>query len=354
MNDPLSIAIPLSSVDTQPVYKVVGPRRYLLKATDVEEEYILEWDYSGASTFMCCPRRAENYHVFGRELAKDQSALSFGRLFHKLADVKDREGLTETTLKFQAEKIAQHFMEFPCSPTDHRNSDMMISVNRLYNERYKNDGWKEKVFVFEGVPFLERPFRVELCSISVEAEIPYPSRLLLFGGDDQPLYIKTLHVQYVGRIDLVLEEANNLWVVDRKTSSRGGPEFEEAFRLSLQTRGYAWTVWQITGRKPMGCILDAAVVRKPTKTGKNTELNRKSYFYSEESIEEFAVCMQAHVSDFVGCLVRGFFPQSAQSFKSPCAGCDYAENCALPMSQRAGDLSSDIYRDVTWNPLTEQ
>lgn len=354
MTDPLSIAIPLSSPSFHPTPRVVGPRRFLLKPTDVPDEYVLEWDYSGASDYMCCPRRAENKHVFGRELAKDQSALGFGRLFHKLAESKDRNGLTPETLAFQLETSAKHFMEFPCSPTDHRNFDMMQSVMKLYNERYKTDGWDKKVFVHEGVPFIERPFKIEFCSIPVDAGIPYASHLLLSDGNEQPLYIKTIHVHYVGRIDLVLEELENLWVVDRKTSSRGGSEFEEAFRLSLQTRGYVWVVWKITGRRPLGCILDAAVVRKPTKTGKNTELDRKNYFYSEESLLEFEQTMQSHVSDFVGCLVRGYWPQSAQSFKSPCAGCDYAENCALPMSQRAADLASDIYRDVTWNPLTEQ
>lgn len=354
MDDPLKIAIPLSGVETRPEMKAPGRKRFLLKPTEVADEYILEWDYSGAAYMMRCPRSAENYHVFKRELAKDQSATSFGRLFHKLTEAKDRNGLTPETQVFQAETTAKHFMEFPCSPTDHRDAFMMSSVIALYNERYKNDQWDKKVFVFEGVPFIERPFKIELCSIPINAVVPYPMRMLWDCESDEHPYIKAIHVHQVGRIDLVLQESENLWVVDRKTSSRGGAEFEDAFRLSLQTRLYGWAVWEITGIRPLGCILDAAVVRKPTKTGKNTELDRKNYFYSADSLTEAADCMRAHVSDFVACLVRGFFPQSAQSFKSPCAGCDYQENCALPLSQRAGDLSSDVYRDVTWNPLSEQ
>jgi hypothetical protein len=354
MLDPLNINIPLSHVETRPAQRVVGKKRFLLKRTDKPDEYILEWDYSGAAYMMRCPRSAENYHVFKRELAKDQSATSFGRLFHKLGEAKDRNGLTPETVTFQNETIAKHFMEYPCSPTDHRDAFMMNSVIALYNERYKNDQWDKKVFTFEGVPFLERPFKIELCSIPINAVVPYPAKMLLEDGGEENLFIKVLHIHYVGRIDLVLAEAEHLWVVDRKTSSRGGQEFEDAFRLSLQTRMYGWAVWQITGRRPLGCILDAAVVRKATATGKGTTLDRKNYFYSEDSLAEAADCMRAHVSDFVACLVRGFFPQSAQSFKSPCAGCDFQENCALPKSQRAGDIYSDIYRDVTWNPLTEQ
>lgn len=354
MLDPLNINIPLSHVETRPAAKAPGKKRFLLKRTEVEGEYIMEWDYSGSAYMMKCPRSAENYHVFKRELAKDQSATSFGRLYHKLAEAKDRNGLTPATIAFQNETTAKHFMEFPCSPTDHRDAFMMTSVMALYNERYKNDQWDKKVFVFEGVPFIERPYRVEFCTIPVNDVVPYPSRFLLEDGNDENLEIKCIHVHAVGRIDLVLAEAENLWVVDRKSSSRGGDEFWAAFRLSLQTRMYGWAVWQITGRRPLGCIVDGAIVRKPTKTGKGTELDRKNFFYSEDSLTEAADSMRAHVSDFVACLVRGFFPQSAQSFISPCAHCDYQENCALPVSQRAGDLSSDIYRDVTWNPLTEQ
>jgi hypothetical protein len=345
----------LSLIETPPPQaKLDGPIRYLLDPTDIPGEFILRWSYSGAAAFMRCPRSAENHYIFLRRLNKDQSPLTFGKLFHKLTEAKDRSGLTPETLAFQLEQTAKHFMEYPCAPTDHRNGATMFKLMQQYNDRYKLDGWDKKVFMFEDAPFIERPFKIELCSIPVNAEVPYSERTLLKDGSEAPTYIKTIHVHYEGIVDLVLEEAGNLWVTDRKTTSRGGEEFWNAFRLSHQTRMYAWAVWQITGRRPLGCIIDGAIVRRETKTGKGIELDRKNSFYSEESLLESAQSMRAHVSDFIGCLVRGFFPQSAQSFKSPCAGCDYAENCALPLSQRAADLQSDIYRDVTRNALTEQ
>jgi hypothetical protein len=235
---------------------------------------------------------------------------------------------------------------------------MMFQTIQQYNVRYREDGLEKKVFIYENEPFVERPFKLELCTIEVNAYVRYPRNMLVESNNPEvfnaPFFISKIHVHYIGRIDLVLEEVGKLWVVDNKTSSMGGAQFEEAFRLSLQTRGYAWGVWKITGRIPMGCIVNAVIVRKPTKTGKGTEFNRPVYFYSQDSIMEWEDNMKAHVADFVGCLVRGFWPQSAQSFKSPCAGCDYQDNCSLPRSQRAADLASDIYRDVTWNPLLEQ
>src|SRR4030095_17183970 len=164
MIDPLSSPISLSIAPRGETKQ--HPKRYLLKAADTPGEYILEVDYSGLSTFMKCPRAAENYHVHRRELATDQSALSFGRLFHKLEDKRVRAGLTPAPIVAQHEEIAKHFVEHPPSPTDHRTSDMMFQTIKVYNARYKNDQWDKKVFIFEGQPFVERPFKIEFCTIA--------------------------------------------------------------------------------------------------------------------------------------------------------------------------------------------
>jgi len=77
------------------------------------------------------------------------------------------------------------------------------------------------------------------------------------------------------------------------------------------------------------------------------------YIYSQESLDEWEKNMHAIASDLVANLVRGYFPQQALSFKSPCAMCDYEGNCALPPHQRANDLASSRYEDVTWSPIHE-
>jgi hypothetical protein len=360
MLDPLLAPISLS-VKTKPQTTDL-PQRKLLKQATEKDEYVIEMDYSAITNFMRCPRQAENYSVHGRELAKDQSALSFGRLFHKLEALRLNHGLTDAVVQRQHEEIASHFVYHPPSATDHRNADCMFQTIKKYNDRYKNDQLEKMIFQFEGEPMVERPFKIALCTLKIDDWIPY--RVAEVVGENNKweitvdangfFYAKKIHILYCGRIDAVFEQNNQLWIDDNKSTSRGGKEFEEAFRLSLQTRGYGWAVWKLTGRRPMGAIVNGVIVRPPTKTGKGTEFNRSTYFYSEDSLTEWEDNMKAHVSDFVGCLVRGFWPQSAQSFKSPCAGCDYQDNCALPRDQRAADLASDIYRDVTWNPMLEQ
>jgi hypothetical protein len=168
--------------------------------------------------------------------------------------------------------------------------------------------------------------------------------------------VRRLHFVFTGKIDAVIRAASGLlWVIDHKTSSRGGKEFEEAFRLSLQTRGYCWAAQKILGQRVAGLIMNAVVVRKKTVkgTGVPTEFNRHYFNYDPWSLAEWEANVHAVIEDIVASLQRGFFPQASRSFKSPCTGCDFHENCALPPDQRAADLASGLYTDVTWSPTNE-
>lgn len=357
MQDPLSVSIPSPSVASRPVY----PTRKLLRPSpDHPDDYIVELDYSALSKFMECPRMAENYLVRSREANKDQSATDFGKLFHTLEERRLGVGaLTDEVKKKQHEDIATHFLSHQVPATDHRTQDRMVQTIKLYNERYEKDGWPQKVLHVDGKPFVERPFKIELATIEVNTTLPYNFYEIVIGQPQRSvdlevklLYVRRLHILYTGRIDAVLQEANNLlFVLDHKTSSRGGRTFEEAFRLSLQTRGYCWAAQKLLSRSVAGLIMNAVIIRPLTKTGVGTEFNRITYFYRPDQLDEFELCAKAAVSSFVSMLVSGYFPQYARSFKSPCEMCDYSENCTLPIHQRANDLTSELYRDVTWNPV---
>jgi hypothetical protein len=352
--DPLSITVPLPKHALQ----VQRPQRKLLTPSpDHADDYIIELDYSSMSEIIRCHRAGENVLIRGREANRDRAATDFGTLFHKLEETRRRAGgLTDEAKVKQTESIVSHFISHPVPPSDHRTADRMVSVIKLYNEKYALDGTEKKIFHDAAGPFIERPFKVELATVEVNDYLPYNKNTLLGQGselDAVGLFVRNLHIFYTGRIDCVLEEASNLWVWDDKTTSRGGREFSEAFRLSLQTRGYAWALQKIAQRPVLGCIVNAVIVRPLTKTGTGTEFNRMNYFYSQDSLAEWEDNAKAIVTDFVAMLQRGFFPQYARSFISPCMHCDFSDNCALPRDQRAADLASDLYRDVVWNPMNE-
>lgn len=357
MLDPLSISIPLPTATARPTY----PKRKLLTpSSEHADDYIMELSYSGLSSFMECPKKFENHYIKSRELDRDTIAMDFGDLFHKLEQKRlVAGGLSDEVQKQQTEKIVEHFIEKPSPPNDYRTSDRMLQVIRQYNNIYKTDGWEKKVYHDINGPFVERPFKIELTTIEVNTDLPYPPLLITNDGTNlkefmPSLPVRNIHVFYRGLIDLVLQEGEQLWVPDHKTSSRGGREFVEAFRLSNQTRSYCWAVQKITGLPTMGTIINGVIVRPLTKTGVGTEFNRGNYYYTQDSIDECELNMKAVVTDIIANLVRGFFPQHARSFISPCAKCEYQENCALPRNQRDADLASDLYRDVKVSKMTNE
>lgn len=367
MLDPLSISIPLSE-PMPAIPAVVLPTRKLLKPhPTIPDDYILEIDNSTLELFHTCARKAENYSVHSREATRDQSAQQFGRLFHQCEELRLRHGLTDAVKQRQMELISTHYLSHPVSPDDHRTPDRMATVLKAYNERYKEDGWAGKVVDYEdqhfdgmavNKPCVEIGFSLPLCTIPVNAQVPYTEGQLLPNGRyNMRIDINNIHVSWTGRIDAILRDSNLLWVVDHKTTSSGGRELSEAFRLASQTIGYTWAATQLLSAPVAGCIINVVLIRPPLKTSRGTqpreEFERIPYFYSPERLAEWHHTISHSVADFVSCLLRGFFPMTGpKSFRSPCVYCDYHQNCQLPQSQRSADLASGEYRDVTWNPLT--
>lgn len=353
MLDPLSLSIPLADATFVPSSSSRPQRKLLQPCPDTPDSYILELDYSTLSSFMQCPRMFENYAVHGRELAGPSSATDFGKLFHSCEELRLRHGWSDETKQRQLALVAEHFLTHPVSPSDHRSGERMVAILQQYNKTYNEslpDGWPQKC------THVEVPFKVPLCSIEVNQFLRGYTRsqlcVELGQGDVDELYISTLHILYIGRIDAILRDSNLLWVADHKTSSRGGKEFVDAFRLSRQTLGYAWAGQKLLGEPVAGCILNALIVKAPTETlFNNTKLERHTFFYSQDLLAEWEDGMRHVVADLVGCLVRGYFPQHALSFRSPCSLCDYNENCPLPPKDRQGDLASALFQNVTWSPL---
>ena len=362
MLDPfLSFNTPTHPVDSRPVY----PTRRLLVADPIHpDDYTLEIDYSTLSRYIKCPRDFFNYSIRTREANKSQSATDFGHLVHKCEETRLMHGDTgldtsisaldgRTVREHQSHLITEHFRAHPVSPSDHRTDARLRSILTQYNSLYAHDGWPQSILIHNDHKFVEKAFKIPVTTIAVNTTLNYPHADLVAAStsDATSFPVRNIHIVYTGRIDACIRNSNLLWVVDHKTSSRGGSEFLSAFTTSLQTRGYVWAAQKLTGLKFAGLILNALVIKPPTaKLFNNTELDRPTYFYSADSISEFEENLHHHCLSLVSSLIASAFPQSALSFKSPCSGCDYIDNCSLPRTQRPLDLQSAYYRNVTWNP----
>lgn len=345
MIDPLSINIPIGHgvLEKTPP----RPRRYLLKPTDTPGDYLMELSYSSLSEFIICPKRGENLLIHARKGQRSPIAMSFGQCFHRLEELRLRHGWSGETRHLQLETISRWFLENPVPPEEYRNADRMAELITKYNRRYAHPGvplfddWPRKVVQYEGAPFIERPFKLPLVSIPVNSTIP-PEYHHTLCADTPVTQLGTIHVILTGIIDTVISEAGLLWVVDHKTTSRGGSEFLSAFRLSLQTRLYVLFLHSI-GLPVHGLYLNGVICRKPTKTGTDLDWERHPFPYSPDLLEDARTSLISACEDLLHCLTRGSFPQTSLSFRSPCSGCAYHDNCCLPRAQRAADLASDVY-----------
>lgn len=351
MIDPLSLNISLAP--KAPPRPVLPQRKLLQPIPDSPDSYVLEIDNSTLEHYTLCPRSFENYGVRARQKDRDVSPLEFGHLFHECEELRLTHGLTDAVRARQQELVMAHFVQYPVAPTDHRTAHRMLRLLEQYNSLYARDTWPESVLRdHEGQHFVERPFKIPLCTLNLNVLLPYYESELVVGSNKrEKLFVRSLHIVWTGRIDVVLRQGNAVFVVDHKTSSRGGSEFFDAFTLSSQTVGYCWAAQKILDLPVFGFILNAIIIKPPTKTlYDNNELVRQTYFYSSDRILEWEDNVKSILTTLITDLQSGYFPQMARSFRSPCAMCDYTENCALPRHQRAADLQTSIYRDVTWDP----
>ena len=67
----------------------------------IQDDYILEFDYSSLSDLLKCPRKYENAYVLGRVPIGDDSATAFGDLFHRCESLRIEHGLTAAVVQRQ-------------------------------------------------------------------------------------------------------------------------------------------------------------------------------------------------------------------------------------------------------------
>lgn len=312
-------------------------RRFILERTDHPDDYILRIDNSTLEKFQTCAKATEYYCVNGRE-RQGSAALVFGGALHKALELHYTGHSREECLI----SGMNCFNGFQVHPEEFRTPDFLAYVFDLYLMEYGLADFKPDD--------VEKAFSLHMFDLNVNAMLGVESSLLLVDGNSDPIYVRTLHVFWSGKIDLKL--ANG--IVDHKTSTQEGPTFFAQFQLSQPIIGYLWASRKIyNDPKLSNFILNAIFIRKPTKTGKGTTFTRYPYSYEDYQFEEWERDIRANVSTFVHSLITSHFPKSPVWCVGKFGMCPYHEVCTQPPSLRSELLLSDYYTDVTWSPLNE-
>lgn len=349
----MTFSDPLSSLDTVAFEIPKATTKHHVFSLDPADptRLILSIDNSSLERFQTCPRSAALYIIQRREINSSRIALDYGSAIHAaLADYLVTNSIDSAILQL---RTAFETITVPAG--DYRDLDNAISLIKAWVRRYSPLQFRP--IMHEGAPFVERSFNTPIAELQINNTIPC-SRELLTGikeySSEESFFCSSVEMRWSGRIDSVVEHDMypGIWVMDHKTTSMGGPTYFNDFVLAQQMVGYCWAIRQL-GISPKGMLLDALVNRKPTKSGVQHDFDIKPYEYQDWHYAEWKQDVTHYVADFMSNLIRGVFPKATKWCAGKYGMCSYHQVCTQAPTERESLLSSDMYRNVDWNPLAD-
>lgn len=132
--------------------------------------------------------------------------------------------------------------------------------------------------------------------------------------------------RYGGRIDLIVMYHGKPWVVDHKTTSRGGSSWWNQFEISPQMAGYVWAGAQLHGEPIAGVIINRLLIHKNKKPA-SEQFQRKAFYFEEYKLEEWK---QAKIEQYH--LIKqqqdaGHFPMRTRACVEKYGTCQFHQIC---------------------------
>jgi hypothetical protein len=341
----------LSDIPSTPT---LPPRPLLTPHPDLPGDYVLQVDNTTMEIFQTCPRSAFYYCIKRRQKGA-RAPLIFGGAIHEGLESLYRLGYHHPdNLNTAKLAVLEHFQQnsYEACDTNWRTPSLALEVIDLYFNHYSlADSVTPFVNPSTNEPFIEKPFALNIGTFELNTTLPFTVGQLCSSDDPTPLHIKTLHIQWTGKIDIAALFNNSLAVVDHKTTSMGGVTFYQEFELSQQTHGYCWALSKILNRPCLSFYLNALIIRKPTRTGRSVEFDRRQYFYSQSQINEWHTDILASCENFVHALIHNSFPKYTKWCVGKYGLCQYFPVCTTPPDNRHMSLASSEFANVTWSPL---
>ena len=312
-------------------------------------------DNSSLEKFQTCPLSAF-YYIIKRRQRPPSPALSYGTAAHNALEVlyKHAGNWTDAVVEAAKLEVHKHFLNSPAPEGEWRDETHCTLLIDKYIQHYSGND-PIKPILHNGEFFVENAFEIELGKININGLLPFSEFDLTGSGDNERgCNVRNIRVFWTGKIDVACDHLGGFYVFDHKTTSMEGATFYKQFELGQQPMGYAWVLWQLTGRRPNGFIVNVLGSRKPTKTGRTYSFNREVYQYREDQLLEWHQDTQTLVSDFLSHMLRDYFPKSTVWCVGKYGTCPYHEVCTLPFDSRMSMLNNYNFVNVTWDPREKE
>lgn len=274
-------------------------------------EHVPTGDNTSLSWHDRCPRL---YHYTVRRGLRSKgtkSALQFGSLLHEGLEAWYRTRSLEAAL--QAVKDYQDFEEFPGEYRTRGRA--MVTISEYIEWWGMNTSWWG-----EDVLFTETPFTLE--------------------GPDG--------FRYGGKIDLIVLYHGRPWIVDHKSTSRGGAGWWTEYKNSPQMAGYVWAGSLLHGEPIAGVIINRLLIHK-NKKQPSEQFARQAFLYPPEKVEEWKASKIQQYQEIGVHIDQDYFPPRMRNCVEKYGPCQFFDVCTTAKEEDREKLLARNFVNDPWD-----
>ena len=309
------------------------------------------WDSTSLGWLKTCPRLYQYSMIEGWRSTGQHVHLDFGSYYHHALELYDRfraTGQDHNEALYESVKYCLEVTWYrsqdesdqlgkPDGPVDWghnlKTRETLVRSVIWYLEEFGVNDAAKTVILKNGKPAVELSFRLELDFGPTNGAAAWNE-----SGKDQPYVIS-------GHLDRVVEFADGIYVMDRKTSSTTiGSYYFDGYNPDNQMSLYTFASKVIYQTPVRGVIIDAAQIAVGF-----TRFSRGFTFRTEAQTEEWLANTKHWLALAEGFATAGFWPMNDKSCHQY-GGCAFRKVCSKSPEVRQKFLESDFTKRQ-WNPL---
>lgn len=304
-------------------------------------------DYSILSTFSTCNEKARLSYKLKLEIAKENTALTFGSAFHAGVALLTCGYSIEDAKKAFVDECIERNSKMNINITDEgdrRTIERGLSLLEAYNERWKNEPY-EALRDPSGKPYVEIGFRLFMYE-----------------------WIDGIPIILCGLIDGIVRNKTNggIYIKETKTTTMGLTQFMKQAKPNKQVSIYNYAAQELLSISNIaGTIWDCIFVSDRKVKDKGTywetrgididkDLARVTTYRSQTDMEELQFDLKHIINNYMSWYTRKDVHRWIRNDPTACSmygGCQFADIC---ISNCNPQIIQGMYREREWRPWQER
>jgi hypothetical protein len=326
------------------------PQSPFLPGTNIQ----FAWDSTSLGYLKTCPRLYQYQMILGYQSKAESLHLRFGIEYHTAieqyhkdrANGEDRANAIRNAVRGLLARTVDWVVDTTTPVGKYKNRQTLLELTVDYLDHIKNDA-AELYIKEDGKAAVELSFRFEL------DWGPKDSYGKDYGDDPDISKITSQPYLLCGHLDQVVSFADNLYVLDHKTSKTTlGEYYFDQYTPNNQMTLYALASQVVIDSPVKGVIIDAAQI----KLEEPHAFKRGMALRTPEILDEWLEDLRYWLNQAEAYATAGYWPMNDMAC-GMYGGCKFREVCSKSPSTRKVYLKSDFKQlpeSERWNPLKER